>query len=121
MRPTIEPTGGGPLTTSGRATFDPAGRAEVVLGPVPPRGVWLISRLTVSATGPSDPMPAAYVYEGDENPANLLDATWTGTQDVSDFGTPHQLDEAEYLTVVWTGGTAGETATARLIGRQGLR
>lgn len=110
-------TGGGPLNASGSATFDAAGNAQVEIGPVGPAQVWLITRMTVSTTGPSDPMPACYVYDGAPHPSRLIDATWTGTQDVSDFGQPYVLLAAESLTFRWEGGTPGETATARLVGQ----
>lgn len=110
-------TQGGPLNVTASADFDAGGAAQVELGPVPPGQVWLITRMTVSTSGPTNPMPSCNVYDGSVAAANLIDATWTGAQDVSDFGQPYILQTAESLIFRWTGGTPGERATARLIGR----
>jgi hypothetical protein len=110
--------GEGPLTISANVVLDANGNGSVELGPVPASRAWAVTRITVSCTGTNLPMPVANVYDGPPNPANLLDATYTGGQDVSDFGTPYILDQQESLTVEWVGGVPGETATARLIGQQ---
>jgi hypothetical protein len=57
------------------------------------------------------------VYDGSATDENVIDATSTGNQDVGDFGGPYQLDPAESFLFVWSGGTPGATATARLVGR----
>jgi hypothetical protein len=116
----IRPTGGGRLEQSESVILDANGAGQVELGPVPAQAVWAITRIAISCTGPTDPMPSLSVYEGPARPANLFDATWTGTQDVSDFGTPYELEDGDYLTFRWESGTPGERATARLIGRQRL-
>ena len=110
-------TAGGPLSQAGSAEFTAAGVAQVELGPVPPGQVWLITRMTVSTSGSDDPMPTCSVYDGSVSAQNLLDATYTGSQDVSDFGQPYILQSAESLVFRWEGGTPGEKATARLVGR----
>lgn len=112
-------SGASRLSISGQVTLDASGAGALELA-VPAATVWSIQRIAISCTGPTDPMPACYVYDGPANDANLLDATWTGTQDVSDFGTPLELYAGEFLTFTWTGGTPGTVATARLIGRRGL-
>lgn len=114
----IQVTGGGPLDVAGHVTLDANGNGDLELGPVPPRAQWLLSRMTVHVTGPTAPMPTCTVYQGSPHPSRLLDATWTGAQDVSDFGAPYPLEDGDRLTFRWEGGTPGETATARLIGRQ---
>lgn len=116
----MQVTGGGRLDVSGQVTLDAQGNGELELGPVPPRAQWLVARITVSVTGPTDPMPSCTVYDGTAHPSNLLDATWTGAQDVSDFGTPYPLEDGDRLTFRWEGGTPGTVATARLAGRQAL-
>jgi hypothetical protein len=110
----MRPTGGGPLSKAGSAAFNAAGVAEVELGPVPPRQVWLISRMTVSATAGQ---PTCSVYDGSVSPVNLLDATSTGQQDISDFGQPYMLATNETLIFRWENGEPGAAATARLVGR----
>lgn len=113
----IQVGGGGRLDRSGTVILGATGAGDVELGPVPPGQVWLISRMTVAVTGTTNPMPTCSVYDGPPNAASLIDATWTGAQDVSDFGTPHELQPNESLLFRWTGGTPGARATARLIGR----
>lgn len=120
--PDILITGGGRLgpNAGGQVVLDANGEGTVEVR-VPGGQVWTVQRMTVSCTGPTSPMPACYVYDGPPSDAYLLDATWTGTQDVSDFGQPLDLVDGDYLTFHWTGGTAGETATARLVGTFALR
>lgn len=113
----IRPTGGGSLTRDSSVALNAAGVGEVELGPVPPNQIWLISRMTVFVTGTTVPMPSCSVYDGPASPGNLVDATWTGAQDVSDFGTPYVLEANESLLFRWEGGTPGAIATARLVGR----
>ncbi len=110
-------TAGGPLNQAASAAFNAAGVAQVELGPVPPGQVWLITRMTVSTTGTDNPMPSCSVYDGSVAAQNLIDATYTGSQDVSDFGQPYILQPAETLVFRWEGGTPGLIATARLVGR----
>lgn len=117
--PEVLVSGASRLSISGQVTLDAAGRGALELS-VPASTVWMVQRIAISCTGPTDPMPSLYAYDGPENDANLLDATWTGTQDVSDFGTPLELYAGEFLTFVWVGGTAGTVGTARLIGRRAL-
>lgn len=117
MATPISPTAGGNLAQGGSVTLDADGAGELELGPVPPNQVWLITRVTVSCTGPTNPMPTCSVYDGPPSPGNLVDATWTGTQDVSDFGQPYILGVNESLLFRWERGTPGEVATARLVGR----
>lgn len=111
-------SGAAKLNKSQSAKLNAAGRAEVTIGPVPAGARWLVTRMTVFVTGSNNPMPVCFVYEGTEMPSNLVDSTYTGGQDVSDFGTPWPLEEQESLLFVWTGGTAGTTATARILGTQ---
>lgn len=113
--PDVLISGGGRLNESGQVTITADGAGELELR-VPAGRAWTVQRMTVSCTGPTTPMPSCFVYDGPPNDAYLLDATWTGTQDVSDFGTPLELGEGDYLTFRWTGGTPGEVATARLVG-----
>lgn len=119
-QPDLLVSGGGKLNATESVTLDATGAGQLELR-VDGGQVWTVQRMTVSCTGPTDPMPSCYVYDGPAADAYLIDATWTGTQDVSDFGTPLELLDGEYLTFRWTGGTPGEVATARLVGTFALR
>lgn len=105
---------GGRLRRAENVTLNAAGDGEVILGPVPASRRWVLARLAVFCTV-DDPMPVASVYDGTASPGNLLDATYTGAQDVSDMG-GLALDQSEFLTVAWTAGQAGAVATVRLTG-----
>lgn len=118
--PDVLITGGGRLNASGEVILNAAGGGQLELR-VPGGQVWSLTRMTVSCTGPTSPMPACYVYEGPAVDAYLFDATWTGALDVSDFGTPFALNDGDYLTFKWVGGTPGTFATARLVGTFALR
>lgn len=82
---------------------------------------WEVTRLTILVTDSAgvladDPMPRAYLYDGDAVPTNVLDSTYVGAQNASDFATPHVLEPDEYLTLEWTGGLAGARAAATIAG-----
>ena len=111
----IIPAGkGGKLKRTETVALNAAGDGEVILGPVPASRRWVLARLAVFCTD-DDPMPVASVYDGTASPGNLIDATYTGAQDVSDMG-GLPLDQSEFLTVRWTGGQALAVATVRLTG-----
>lgn len=107
------------LDTGASATVDAAGRAEVVLGPVPPGVRWMLQRLAVRLSSSSaTSSPEVRVYTGPERADGLLDGTYSGAQDFSDFGGDGlQLDTGDYLTVVWTGADVGVVGTATIAGR----
>jgi hypothetical protein len=116
---TLVTTGEGRLDRSGSVVLNAAGAGTVQVGPVPAGQEWELQRMTVFCTGSNNPMPVCKVYDGVAgNEANLIDATYTGGQDVSDFGTPYLLQQQESLFFVWSGGVPGAMATARLIGVQ---
>jgi hypothetical protein len=114
----IQTSGSGKLDRSGAVVLDAAGGGRVEIGAVPAGQVWAVTRMTVACTGTNNPMPVCKVYDGFEAPQNLIDATYTGGQDVSDFPTPHVLQQDQGLLFVWSGGVAGTRATARLVGTQ---
>lgn len=118
LPPHLITSGAGPLTRDASVTLNAAGGGFVELGPVPSGQVWLVTRVAVSCTGANNPMPTCQVYDGPAVAPNLIDMTYTGGFDASDFPTPLVLSTAEYLTFVWANGTVNQVATARLVGFQ---
>jgi hypothetical protein len=95
------------------AVVDAGGRALVQLGPVPPWRRWSVDRVAVSATAGN---PEARLYRGEPAAGNLLGGTHTGALDTYDPARPVELFAGQSLTVEWTGGAPGSTATATATG-----
>lgn len=98
------------------ATFDSDGQAVAVTAPVPWGRTWRITSVTVATSlAESGPATSATVYRGTAVQSNQLDTTRRGgngaTTDVA-----ITLYAGEALTVVWTGGTPGATATVTATG-----
>lgn len=76
---------------------------------------WVIDDIVVatSQSSTSPPYPTATVYLGGQQVGVSEGATWTGNQDVLRGSTEMTLDD---LTVAFTGGLAGSTATVVIEG-----
>lgn len=111
-------TGSGKLDRSAKVILSAAGGGSVEIGPVDAGTVWLVTRMTVNCSGTNNPMPTCKVYDGPETPGNLIDATYTGGLDASDFPGGLLLSAAQSLLFVWAGGVPGSLAVARLVGAQ---
>lgn len=98
------------LHDSARVVLDGTGAGSVRLGPGRHGVRWTIRRITVQ-TSTATLVPLAKVYRGGIGSASFVSGTFVGSFDVDD-GLDEQLDNGEYLTVAWTGGDAGATATA---------
>ncbi|MFE9102952.1 hypothetical protein [Actinomadura geliboluensis] len=98
------------LHDSAQAVLDASGNGSVRLGPQRHGIRWIIRRITVQ-TSTDTLVPQARVYRGGIGDASFISGTFVGSFD-SDDGLEEQLDNGEYLTVAWTGGDAGATATA---------
>lgn len=116
--PTMVTTGRGQLTRDASVVLDANGNGQASLGPVPAGQVWSVTRITVSCDGTNNPMPRCQVYDGPATPGNLIDATYTGGLDSSDYPNALTLQIADELLFVWTGGVPASVATARLVGYQ---
>jgi hypothetical protein len=101
------------LRVTRSATVDGTGRALVQLGPVPPWRRWSVDRVAVSATSGD---PEARLYRGEPATGNLLGGTYTGRLDTYDPARSIELHAGQSLTVEWTGGAPGSTATATATG-----
>ena len=80
---------------------------------------WVIDDILVatSQSSTSPPYPTATVYLGGQQAGVSEGATWTGNQDVLRGAMTMTLEE---LTVAFTGGLAGSTATVAIEGESFL-
>lgn len=101
------------LEAVARATFGADGTATAAFQTVQPWKRWRVNRTAVSSTSAN--LTAVSTYRNTPGPANLIDAAaYSGNGDSSD--TAFVLEAGETLTVQWTGGTPGATATATVSG-----
>lgn len=89
-------------------TFDASGNGTAtILGPKPGY-VWLITQVSVFATGVK--VPSFKYYKGAVNDANFIAGTFVGNSD-SDSDPRIYLYPGEFLTGVWGAGTVGAVGT----------
>jgi len=102
---------GGPYQLEAHAScvLDGSGNGSVSLSPQNNRVVWNVTTVSVQGSS-SNPMPTATAFLG----STALGGTYAGSNDSDDVDVtvyPGQL-----LTVRWTGGTPGASATAYAYG-----
>lgn len=102
---------GAPLG-SASGTFDANGNASASLGPAVYGARWNVDRIVVSTT--STAITQCDVYRNVVSATTKIDSTRTGNNDTSE--TNIDLNAPDVLLFVWTGGTAGASATAVLAG-----
>lgn len=103
------------LRESGSGTADANGRAVTRVQPMRYGEEWRVTRMTVQSTS-TTLVPTAKVYRGSEAASNLIDGTWTGTQDVSELSV--RLMSGEALVCVFTGGDVGSVCTFNVFGEK---
>lgn len=103
-----------PLRNSASVVLDASGNGQVRLGPGRPNTRWLIRRISVQ-TDTSTLVPQARVYRGGVGAATFITGTFVGSFD-SDDAVNEELFPGDFLTVAWTGGDVGATATATWFG-----
>jgi len=108
-------TNTGELSISRSVVLNGSGNGAVALGPTFTGETWHVTNTAVS-TSSAAAHPKAQVFLGVPIPGNLRDATYAGDNDSSD--TVYDLRAGQILTVVWTGGDPGATATAVLSGQK---
>lgn len=97
-------------SATGRATIAATGVAVVQLGPDTAHRRWLLTRMSVKST--SALMTTCVVtLAGD-----MVDATYTGNQDVSDFTVPQPVEAGQHLVFTFTGGTPTAEVVATVFG-----
>jgi hypothetical protein len=103
----------GQLAESFTTTLGAGGAGSVRVGPSSMRARWSVSSVQVT-TSTNVSEPTASVYLGSSSGVALA-STYTGSNDTaSDLNV--DLWPGQYLTVQWTGGDAGATATASVYG-----
>jgi hypothetical protein len=102
------------LDDAASTTLSAAGAGTVRIGPNRPATRWRVTNLAV-LTSTAVNVPQALVYRGSASPVNLIAGTSTGSQDSTDLDV--LLFTGQVLTVVWSGGDVGATATASVYGQ----
>ncbi len=92
--------------------IDAAGVADIVFGPPPSDGYWLIERIVVVTN--SAAATEARMFTGDADDANLEDGTSTGNLDIADETQPIVVPGGSEFRIRWTGGTVGARAVGRI-------
>lgn len=100
------------LDAHGSCTLDSSGNGSVNLGPTSTRTYWDVTTVAVQGTS-VNPIPTASVFLGSTN----LGSTWSGTLDSDNVDV--RVWPGQQLTVKWSGGTPGASATAYAYGTVG--
>ncbi len=106
------------LNTSAQVVLDASGNGQVTVGPNRATEYWHVTKMAV-LTSTAVKVPSAYVYTDSVSPSNLLDATYTGSQDSTDLDVP--LAPGRRLVIRWTGGDVGALATVSIYGQRIIR
>lgn len=104
-----------PLLEAKNVTLDSMGSGSLRIGPTRISETWFVNTLTV-ATSTNNKIPRAFVYLGTESPGGFLGGTENGSRDT--MGPDIALHTSQFITVKWTGGDAGATATTTVTGRR---
>ena len=105
------------LNEGGSVKLDATGAGTVTLQP---SGLetWNLTRYAVHTTT-NVLEPTAILYVGSVAAVNILDSTYTGSGDSGD--TDQQINPAQPLLCVWSGGDVGATATLSVFGTKSYR
>jgi hypothetical protein len=98
------------LSDFNTGTFAADGTCTVQIAPASTE-MWDISSYTVKT---SDPVSGTVFPIAEATCGDYSEATYSGNMDTSN--TPMHLEKGQPLTVKWTGGTVGRTATVSVIG-----
>lgn len=99
------------LQDTKRVILDGSGNGTVTFGPGRPNEKWTVNRISVQCSAAVKEAQAK-VYRGTVGPGTLLTGTVTGSTGDTDDGLTEILWSGETVSVQWTGGDAGATATA---------
>lgn len=101
--------------TSKSVVLNASGTGTVTIGPTYYGEQWHVTNLVVTVSS-ATLRPMAKVYLGPAVASNQQDSTFSGDNDSSD--TVYDLFASQVLTIVWTGGDVGATATATVAGQK---
>lgn len=103
------------LRVSGNVKLDATGGGQVQVSA--PGGVdWTVTRVSIRVSS-NVKEPVFRLYRGAVSDSEFLEGSYSGSQDSSD--SVHELQAAQPLIGVWTGGDVGATATMSVSGRAG--
>lgn len=109
--PSLDVATNRPLILFAQAALE-GGLMTARFGPPPSGMVWLVRRITVTASAAS----RAYVYIGEPTqPGALVAGTRSGQLDESEASQPYYVPEGSQLVVQWTAGPTSATARLELL------
>ncbi len=100
------------LSSQAVSVFNEQGIARAAVGPQKFGTTWNVKRIVTNA----DSKCELRVYRNSESPNALLDATYTGEQDINE--TDITLATLESLVFVWSEGIPGKNAIGIITGTQ---
>jgi hypothetical protein len=104
-----------PLDQTAAVALDAAGAGRLRFAPTRLREAWAVTRMTTA--GGSTLEPTCQVFRGEPSSGRLLDTTRRGNAAVSETaGLALTGGGADYLTVVYAGGTPGAVMTFHIEG-----
>lgn len=101
------------LDTGGRVVLDVFGNGAIILRPDNAHQRWLVNN-TVVRVSSNTKEPQCFVYAGLPTSNQVLDSTYTGSNDASN--SVYDIPYGQFLTVQWLGGDAGAVATVSVKG-----
>lgn len=102
-----------PLDVAASVVLDSSGNGTVTIGPQRLLQTWVPNNAAVNVTS-NTKEPTVNLYLGPARPANLLAASYTGSNDSTPLDVT--LRSGNFLTAVWAGGDVGARATLSLYG-----
>lgn len=115
--------GRAPLQVSKSVTLNASGTGQVSLAPDDSRGParWYVQGLVIQTNRPGvAPIPKAQVYLGPTaSPAYSLGLTYDGSFNQATSAGGIVVNRGDSLIIQWTGGQAGDIATATITGEKG--
>lgn len=98
------------LQDSKRVTLGAGGVGTITFGPGRPGEVWTVNRISCQVS--TQILEAQFkVYRGSVGIASFITGSVSGSTGDTDDGINERLNAGEYLSVQWTGGDVGATAT----------
>lgn len=105
------------LVTGGSVVLDATGSGQVSLGPSSGPPDWLVTTVITQTDRPGQaPVPRVQLYLDTVDPQNSLGIGYDGS--FGQFVGDQRLSRGQYLIAVWTGGQAGDRATATVNGEK---
>lgn len=101
------------LDTGGRVILDAFGNGAIILRPDNAHQRWLVQN-TVVRVSSNTLEPQCFVYVGMPTSNQVVDTTYTGSNDTSD--SQYEIPYGQFMTVQWLAGDAGAVATVSVKG-----